>query len=258
MTSADLREFRVSSLRSACTNCSLVQLCLPVSLSQTDVALLDDIVQRRRPLQRGDHLYRGGDDFYAIYAVRSGSLKTYTVSEAGEEQVTGFHLPGELVGLDAINTWSHPCSAAALETTSVCELPFERLEDLASEIPGLQRQLLRLMSREIFSDQEMLFAMARRTAEERLAILLLSLSDRFARRGLSATRFRLPMARSELGNYLGLAPETMSRLFRRFQDQEWLRAEGRELRLLNLDALYGLAGRPAGSGGPHSRRDASH
>lgn len=258
MTSADLSEFRISSLRSACTNCSLVQLCLPVSLGQADVALLDDIVQRRRPLQRGDHLYRGGDDFHAIYAVRSGSLKTYTVSEAGEEQVTGFHLPGELVGLDAINAWRHPCSAAALETTSVCELPFERLEDLASEIPGLQRQLLRLMSREIFSDQEMLFAMARRTAEERLAILLLSLSDRFSRRGLSATRFRLPMARSELGNYLGLAPETMSRLFRRFQDQGWLRAEGREVRLADLDALDALAGRPPRSAGAESRRDASH
>lgn len=258
MTSADLSDFRVSSLRSACTNCSLVQLCLPVSLDQSDVALLDDIVQRRRPLQRGDHLYRGGDRFHAIYAVRSGSLKTYTVSEAGEEQVTGFHLPGELVGLDAISTWRHPCSAEALETTGVCELPFERLEELASEIPGLQRQLLRLMSREIFSDQEMLFAMARRTAEERLAILLLSLSERFSRRGLSATRFRLPMARSELGNYLGLAPETMSRLFRRFQDQEWLRAEGREVRLADLDALRTLAGRPAAGAGAESRRDASH
>ncbi|PWG62148.1 fumarate/nitrate reduction transcriptional regulator Fnr [Sediminicurvatus halobius] len=258
MTSADVSDFRVSSLRSACTNCSLVQLCLPVSLSQSDVALLDDIVQRRRPLQRNDHLYREGDDFHAIYAVRSGALKTYTVSSGGEEQVTGFHLPGELVGLDAINTWRHPCSAEALETTSVCELPFERLEDLASEIPGLQRQLLRLMSREIFSDQEMLFAMARRTAEERLAILLLSLSDRFARRGLSATRFRLPMARSELGNYLGLAPETMSRLFRRFRDQGWLSAEGREVRLTDVEALHELAGRPPEDAAAVGQRDTGY
>lgn len=257
MTSADPSDFRVSSLRNACTNCSLVQLCLPVSLNHQDVALLDDIVQRRRPLQRAEHLYRDGDAFHAIYAVRSGCLKTYTVSESGEEQVTGFHLPGELVGLDAINTWTHPCSAAALEITSVCELPFERLEELASEIPGLQRQLLRLMSREIFSDQEMLFAMARRTAEERLAILLLSLSERFSRRGLSATRFRLPMARSELGNYLGLAPETMSRLFRRFQDQGWLRAEGREVRLADIDALRALSGRSLPGDQGESRRDAT-
>ncbi|MEX0430964.1 fumarate/nitrate reduction transcriptional regulator Fnr [Spiribacter insolitus] len=243
MSDSDLSDFRISSLRQACAHCSLNQLCLPMSLSEADIEQLDSIVERRRPLQRGDHLYWGGDNFQAIYAVRSGSLKTYTTTEEGEEQVTGFHLPGELVGLDAINTWVHPCSAASLETTSICELPFEQLEHLAADIPGLQRQLLRLMSKEIFADQEMLFAMARRSAEERLAMLLMSFSDRFARRGLSATRFRLPVARSDLGNYLGLAPETMSRLFRRFSDQGWLKAEGREIQLIEPDALSELAGR---------------
>lgn len=243
MSGPDISDFRVSSLRQACAHCSLNQLCLPMSLSEADIEQLDAIVERKRPLQRGDHLYRGGDDFQAIYAVRSGSLKTYTTTESGEEQVTGFHLPGELVGLDAINSWIHPCSASALETTSICELPFEQLEHLAADIPSLQRQLLRLMSKEIFADQEMLFAMARRSAEERLAMLLLSFSDRFGRRGLSSTRFRLPMARSDLGNYLGLAPETMSRLFRRFQENGWLQAEGREIQLLDSDALSELSGR---------------
>jgi len=223
--------------------CSLNQLCLPMSLSTADIEQLDQIVERRRPLQRGEFLYREGDAFTAIYAVRSGSIKTYTTAEDGEQQVTGFHLPGELVGLDAINAWVHPCSAASLETASVCRLPFTELEKLAADIPGLQRQLLRLMSHEIFADQKMLFAMARRSAEERLAILLLGFSDRFARRGLSASRFRLPMARSDLGNYLGLAPETMSRLFRRFQDQGWLSAQGREIRLLDVTALQTMAGR---------------
>lgn len=233
---------QIGKLQQACSHCGLNQLCLPMSLNEADIRQLDEIVERRRPLERGAHLYRFGERFSAIYAVRSGSLKTYTSTEEGEEQVTGFHLPGELVGLDAINSWEHPCSARALETTSVCVLPFEQLENLAGHIPGLQRQLLRLMSREIFADQQMLFAMARRSAEERLAILLLSFSNRFERRGLSPTRFRLSMARSELGNYLGLAPETMSRLFRRFSDQGWLKAEGREISLLDLPALRELAG----------------
>ena len=254
MEIADSSAFRISNLRQACAHCGLNQLCLPMALSEADMEQLDAIVERRKPLKRGAHLYRAGDDFKAIYAVRSGSLKTISVTETGEEQVTGFHLPGELVGLDAINSWVHPCSASALETTSVCALPFEELEQLAAHIPGLQRQLLRLMSKEIFADQEMLFAMARRSAEERLAMLLLSFSDRFSRRGLSATRFRLPMARSDLGNYLGLAPETMSRLFRRFSENGWLSADGREIQLLDTAALMELSGRPTDDEPPADTR----
>lgn len=250
MTIADSSSFQVSNIRQACLHCGLNQLCLPMTLSEADMEKLDTIVERPKPLKRGSHLYRAGDHFGAIYAVRSGSLKTFSVSETGEEQVTGFHLPGELIGLDAINSFIHPCSASALETTSVCALPFEQLEQLAADVPGLQRQLLRLMSKEIFADQEMLFAMAKRSAEERLAMLLLSFSDRFSRRGLSATRFRLPMARSDLGNYLGLAPETMSRLFRRFSENGWLSADGREIQLLDVAALTEISGRPTGDEPP--------
>lgn len=235
------RVVHLSGLKSACRDCNLQQLCLPVSLSTADVDQLDDIVQRRRPLSRGDHLYRSGDGFGAIYAVRAGALKTYTLTKEGEEQVVGFHLPGEIVGFDAINRGHHPCSAMSLETTSVCEIPFNSLETLAAEIPGLQHQLLRVMSKEIFQDHEMLHALAKRTAEERLAIVLLSLSDRHARRGLSASRFRLPMSRSDLSNYLGLAPETMSRLFKRFQEKSWIESTGKEVHLTDVDALLALA-----------------
>lgn len=233
---------RISGIRQACGDCSLVQLCLPVSLGNEDIERLDDIIIKRRPLARGDHLYRAGDDFKSVYAIRAGSLKTFTVSEDGEDQVTGFHLPGEIVGFDAINRGEHPCNAVALETTSVCELPFAHLENLAAKLPGLQHQLLRIMSKEIFNDHEMLHAVAKRTAEERLAIVLLSFSERFSRRGLSASRFRLPMSRSDLSNYLGLAPETMSRLFKRFQNQGWLRSEGKEIALTDIQALGELAG----------------
>jgi CRP/FNR family transcriptional regulator len=218
-----------------------------VSLDTDDVERLEQIVQKRRPLNRGDHLYRSGDEFRSIYAIKSGSMKTYTISEEGEEQVTGFHLPGEMVGLDAINSGTHPCSAVALETSSICEVPFTALEDLASKVPGLQRQLLRIMSKEIFADHEMLHTLAKRTAEERLAIMLLSLSDRFSRRGLSPYRFRLTMSRSDLSNYLGLAPETMSRLFKRFQDKGWMIGEGKEVQLENVVALRLLAGRSKGT-----------
>lgn len=248
-TDRQSKVFQMVELRSSCSNCSLVQLCLPVALNNDDVERLETIVDRRRPLHRGHHLYRPGDRFRAVYAVRSGALKTYTVSVAGEEQVVGFHLPGEMVGLDAISSGAHPCGAVALETTSVCDIPFDDLEALATRIPGLQHTLLKVMSQEIFADHEMLQALARRSAEERLAIVLLSFSDRFGRRGLSHSRFRLPMSRGDLGNYLGLAPETMSRLFRRFQGNGWAVADGKEVELGDLGALRTLAGRsPAESG----------
>jgi CRP/FNR family transcriptional regulator len=232
----------IHAIRQACSTCSLADLCLPVALSSDDVAALDRIVQRRRPLAEGDALYRAGDRFSAIYAVRTGSLKASCVSEDGEEQITAFHLPGELTALDAITLGRHPSTALALETTSVCEIPFGQLEHLAESVPGLQRQLLRIMSREIVSEQRMLQTLGRRTAEQRLAIVLTNLGDRFARRGLAPDRFRLPMSRHDLGNYLGLAPETMSRLFKRFVERGWISAENREIELLDRPALNALSG----------------
>lgn len=238
---AKQRVVNLSTIRQACSECSLFQLCLPATLDAEDVEQLEDIVQRRRPLRRGEYLYRAEDPFRAIYAVRAGAIKTTVLSINGEEQITGFHLPGEILGLDAINSGRHPCSAQALETTSVCEIPFDNLEYLATKIPGLQQSLLRIMSKEIFKDHELLYAVAKRSADERLAIVLLSFSNRFGRRGLSRTRFRLPMSRAELSNYLGLAPETMSRLFRRFQEQGLITASGKEIALQDIGALRDLA-----------------
>lgn len=238
---AKQRVVNLSTIRQACSECSQFQLCLPVTLDAEDVEQLEDIVQRRRPLRRGEYLYRAEDPFRAIYAVRAGAIKTTVLSINGEEQITGFHLSGEILGLDAINSGRHPCSAQALETTSVCEIPFDNLEYLATKIPGLQQSLLRIMSKEIFKDHELLYAVAKRSADERLAIVLLSFSNRFGRRGLSRTRFRLPMSRAELSNYLGLAPETMSRLFRRFQEQGLITASGKEIALQDIGALRDLA-----------------
>ncbi|WP_029135129.1 fumarate/nitrate reduction transcriptional regulator Fnr [Sedimenticola selenatireducens] len=225
------------NIKVACRNCSLTSLCLPMGLTPEDVDLLDAIVKRNRPLHRGDHLFRQGDKFQCIYVVKTGTVKTFDPGEDGSEQVLGFHLPGEMIGLDAIETGIHHCSAKILETTAVCEIPFTLLEELSSTIPSLQHQMYRLLSREIGHDEDMLTLLGKRNAEERLASFLLSLSGRFQRRGFSPSDFYLSMSRHEIGNYLGLAVETVSRLFTRFQDDGLLKVERKHVQLVDIERL---------------------
>lgn len=228
----------------ACPDCNMFQLCMSVDRSKPDLALLDRIVKRRRELRRGEHLFRPGEPFLFIYAVRSGSLKTYAPVPGGGEQITGFSLPGELLGLDAIDSEVHPSGARALEPTSVCELPLNRLEELGAVVTDVQRQMLRLLSRQILHDQRLQSVLSRKGAEERLAAFLLSLSARYAQRGFAGDAFRLSMTRAEIGNYLGIAKETVSRLFTRFEQQGRIRLERRQLRLLDRTGLVALADMP--------------
>lgn len=225
------------TIRVACKNCTLSTLCLPMGLASEDVERLDDIVKRTRPLHRGDFLFRYGDRFRSLYVVKTGSLKTFAPSAEGGEQVLGFHLPGEIVGLDAIDKDAHACSAKVLETSAICEIPFARLEELTATIPSLQHQLFRLLSKEIGYDTDMLLLLGKKSAEERLGAFLLSMSRRLAKRGLSATDFYLSMSRHEIGNYLGLAVETVSRLFTRFQDDGLMRVDRKHIELFDLDGL---------------------
>ncbi|RRV38154.1 fumarate/nitrate reduction transcriptional regulator Fnr [Pseudomonas sp. o96-267] len=225
-----------------CKDCSLASLCLPISLNLEDMDALDDIVKRGRPLKKGEFLFRQGDTFGSVFAVRSGALKTFSLSDGGEEQITGFHLPSELVGLSGVDGERYPVSAQALETTSVCEIPFERLDDLALQLPQLRRHLMRIMSREIRDDQQMMLLLSKKTADERIATFLVNLSARFRARGFSANQFRLAMSRNEIGNYLGLAVETVSRVFTRFQQNKLLEAEGKEVHILDPIELCALAG----------------
>lgn len=211
-----------------------------MGLTPEDVERLDDIVKRTRPLHRGDYLFRIGDRFRSLYVVKTGSLKTFAPSAEGGEQVLGFHLPGELVGLDAIDKDAHACSARVLETSAICEVPFSRLEELTATIPSLQHQMFRLFSKEIGHDTDMLLLLGKRNAEERLGAFLLSMSRRLAKRGLSATDFYLSMSRHEIGNYLGLAVETVSRLFTRFQDDGLMRVDRKHIELFDLDGLESL------------------
>lgn len=233
---------KLSALKTACQSCNLHDLCLPLGLDMGDIDKLDSIIKRSRPLQKGEHLFNSGDRFNSIYAVRSGSIKTFSESEQGDEQITGLYLPGELLGLDAIHENEHPCTAIALETTSLCEIPFNTLEGLSSKIPELHHQLFRIMSKEISNDQSLLMLMAQKSADEKLAAFLVNLSTRLKQRNFSETEFNLSMSRKDIGNYLGLTIETISRTFSRFQSEGILSTQRKYVNIHQLDALKQLAG----------------
>jgi CRP/FNR family transcriptional regulator, anaerobic regulatory protein len=234
----------------SCQQCGLNALCLPHSLTDDEMGEVDEAVKRGKPIQRGQNLFETGTAFSSIYAVRSGAIKAYNIDENGEEQVIGFFLPGELLGLDAIDSQQHPSSAKALETSAVCEIPFNQIESLSTTIHNLQSHMYRLLSREIRQDQELQMLLSKKTAEERIGAFLMNLSLRYEQRKLSAVRFRLPMARTDVGNYLGLAVETVSRVFTRLQKNGVLKVEGKEVEILDRTELCTIAHNDCPSHGP--------
>ncbi len=225
----------------SCNDCQLSGLCLPISLHIEQIEQLDQIIQRGRPVQKGDYIYHANSPFQAVYAVRSGTIKLINITSDGKEQVTGFYLPGEILGLDGIAKSRYTNSAIALETTTVCEIPFSRLEELSIAIPSLQRHFFQIMSNEITQDQQMITLLSKNTAEERVAALLLSISRRNSQRHLSPTNFILPMSRADIGNYLGLTVETISRVLSRFQKQEILNVDKKEILITDMQALRRVA-----------------
>ncbi|MCH8551183.1 MAG: fumarate/nitrate reduction transcriptional regulator Fnr [Natronospirillum sp.] len=227
----------------ACKTCSLSPLCLPVSLSFSEMDRLDDIIERGRPIEKGQYLFRQGDPMESVFAIRTGTIKSFALTRAGEEQITGFHLPSEILGLSSFGTQHHQVSARALETTNVCEIPLEHLERLSSQLPELGRQVMRVMGREIREDQQMMLLLSKKSAEERLASFLLSLAQRFKRRGYSEHNFRLTMSRSDMANYLGLAVETVSRVFTRLQKSGIIADTGsaREVHIADQKRLCDMA-----------------
>ncbi|MBU2039851.1 MULTISPECIES: fumarate/nitrate reduction transcriptional regulator Fnr [Oceanospirillaceae] len=225
-----------------CQTCSLNALCLPLSLNDSDMERLDDIIRRGRPIQKGQLLFQQGEAFQSVFAVRTGALKTYTLASNGEEQITGFHLASELVGLAGYDNGNYPLTAKALETTTVCEIPLQQLDSLADDLPDLRKQLMRTMGTEIRHDQNMMLLLSKKNAEERVASFLIDISQRYSRRGFSASHFRLPMSRVDISNYLGLAVETISRVFTRFQKNGLIETQGKEVILQDPDMLYELAG----------------
>jgi CRP/FNR family transcriptional regulator len=233
MTSA--RKFEVT-----CAGCNLREMCLPEGLNPEEMRRMENLVYARRKVKRGESLFRAGDKFNAVYAIRVGFFKTAVLHADGREQVTGFQMPGELLGLDGIGSGAHSSNAVALEDCEVCVLPFALIEEIGREIPALQRHLQSVLSREIVRDHGVMMLLGSMRAEERLAAFLLNLSKRFIKRGWSASDFHLRMTRDELGSYLGLKLETVSRLFSRFHQDGLIRVQGREVKLLDRGALQQL------------------
>jgi CRP/FNR family transcriptional regulator len=221
-----------------CSTCAFSSACLDHGYDKSRLNDLHVLVEHVGPYAEGQHIFREGDGFNAIAAIRAGTVKTYVTDLEGREQVLGFFLPGELIGLNAISSSRYPCNAVALETVYLCRFSFPKMAILAAQMPGLQEQLFRLMSEDI--GKASLLA-GDFTAEERLAAFLLVISRRYADRGLSATRFRLTMARTDIANYLRLAAETVSRILRRFQEQGLVHVERREVELLNTAVLHDIA-----------------
>lgn len=221
-----------------CTTCAFSAACLERGYDKHHLRELHVLVQHVGPFEEGEHIFREGDPFTAIAAVRGGTVKTYVTDSEGREQVLGFFLPGEIIGLNAISQSKYPCNAVALDSVLLCRFSFPSIAALATRMPGLQEQLFRLLSLDI--GKASLLA-GNFTADERMAAFLVSISRRYLARGFSATRFRLTMGRTDIANYLRLAVETVSRVFRRFQDDGYITVERREIELLKPKAIEELA-----------------
>jgi len=232
----------IGSLRRTCASCGLSALCLPAGIGGDDLKRLDEIVQSRRPIDRGQTLYANDSPMNALYVVRSGSFKTIAAGSDGSQQVLGFHLPGEIMGFDAVADDRHQCSAEALERSTVCEVPMARLTQVASGVPALSRQLMRVISREVQQDHEHLVMMGRRQAQSRLAIFLLSLSERHRRLHHDPHQFELSMSRYDLANYLGLVVETVSRMFTRMQQLGAIDVDRKRISILDAAKLHAMTG----------------
>ena len=244
MTARSVRMRTPGTARIACADCSLRSLCLPLLMSEDDLKRLDALVDSRRFVKRGQVLFRTGDRFEAVYAIRAGFFKTRLASTDGQEQVTGFQMAGEVLGLDGISTEMHLCDAVALEDSEVCVIRYGQLEFLSRKFTDLQRQFHRVMSREIVNDHGMMRLLGNRRAEERVAAFVLDLTQRLRLRGFSASSLVLRMTREEIGTYLGLTLETVSRCFSRLHDDGVLRVHRRQVDVLDPTALERLVDGP--------------
>ncbi|WHZ11339.1 MAG: Transcriptional regulator, Crp/Fnr family [Burkholderiaceae bacterium] len=232
------------STQVACSSCSLRELCMPIDLSAAEMDRVDDLVVTRRRIKRGQALFHAGERFSSLYAVHSGFFKTCITTEDGRDQVTGFQMGGEVVGLDGIVNGRHSCDAIALEDAEICVLPFNGIEDLSRDVPAMQHHLHRIMSREIVRVNNVMLLLGSMRAEERLAAFLLNLLRRLHARGFSSSELVLRMTREEIGSYLGLKLETVSRTFSKFAEDGVIEVKHRHIRVLDRPALERLATAP--------------
>ncbi len=236
----NIRDYRREPSRSqvACSRCALGELCLPRGLTPDETERFEQIVHRSRPIQPGEHLFRAGDEFRSVASVRTGCFKSYVIDHEGQEQVLGFHLPGEIIGLDAIHSCKHVANVVALDTSAVCGLTFDTVSGMARHMPELQNELFRVMSQRI---SELETIAGDLSADERIAMFLLSLSERFSRRGYSDKEFILAMSRRDIASYLRLATETVSRVLARFQKAGVVKVDRKQVQILDIDELKVIA-----------------
>jgi CRP/FNR family transcriptional regulator len=228
---------QVPTIKVACSSCNLRELCMPIGFKEDDMHRLDEVVEKRRKVKQGDQLFTTGDAFKSLYAIRTGFFKTCVSTEDGREQVTGFQMAGEIIGLDGIVTDHHNCDAIALEDAEVCVMPFADIEELSREFPVLQRHIHKIMSREIVRENSVMMLLGNMRAEERLAAFLLNLVQRLHARGFSQSELTLRMTREEIGSYLGMKLETVSRTFSKFSDEGIIEVKQRYVKIINADAL---------------------
>ena len=228
------------SIKVACSNCNMRELCMPIGLSENELQRIDDLIGARRKVKRNETLFRNGEKFTALYAIRTGFFKTSVATEDGRDQVTGFQMAGEIMGLDGIVSDFHSCDAIALEDAEVCVMPFDKIEALSREVNSLQHHVHKIMSREIVREHGVMLLLGSMRAEERLAAFLLNLVQRLHARGFSQSELVLRMTREELGSYLGLKLETVSRTFSKFVEEGTVEVKQRHVRILNAEALQNL------------------
>jgi len=233
----------VVRLNVPCTGCAMRNVCVPAGFSLSEIARFEGTVVAKRRIAAGQHLFSAGSLSSSLLAIRCGFVKTSITTDDGREQVTGFHMMGEVVGIDALANGRHQSDAVALEDTEVCEIPFLALEDLSHDVPAMQRKLYQLMLDEIQRERETMLLLGTMRAEERLAAFLLNLGRRYEARGFSALRFLLRMSRADIGSYLGLRLETVSRLFSRFQVEGLLRVDTKSVAILDAEGLKSVIGR---------------
>ena len=225
------------TIKVACSNCNLRELCMPIGLSTDELERIDEVVATRRKVKRGSPLFRNGETFTSLFAIRTGFFKTCVTAADGRDQVTGFQMAGEIIGLDGIVSDRHTCDAIALEDAEVCVMPFDRIGELSRDIGALQHHVHRIMSREIVREHGVMLLLGSMRAEERLAAFLLNLVQRLHARGFSRSELVLRMTREEIGSYLGLKLETVSRTFSKFAEDGMVEVRQRHLRIIDAVAL---------------------
>jgi CRP/FNR family transcriptional regulator len=220
-----------------CTACSMRAICMPQGLTSDELQRMESLICPSRTIKQGETIYRANDSFQSIYAVRAGSFKTVVMHRDGGEQVTGFHLAGDSLGLDGVSSGHHSCDAVALEDSKVCIIPFHLLETMCREVKAVQQHLHRMMGGEIVRESSQMMLLGTMSAEQRVATFLLNLSDRLRLRGYSPTEFHLRMTREEMGSYLGIKLETVSRMLSRFQRDGLVHIRGKDIRILDHEGL---------------------